>query len=99
MKNENTTFMPNALEGFKYWDGKQNLFELLIEALRNEEYDHVDLLLRQNRFSIVDFSRQVRKTDLLENEELDELYQNFIRWELVQIEEIETAEEIRLYGG
>ena len=39
MKNENTTFMPQALEGYKYWDGKQNLFELLIEALRNKEYD------------------------------------------------------------
>lgn len=98
MKNENTTFMPNALEGYKYWDGKQNLFELLIEALRNEEYAHVDLLLRQNRFSIVDFSREVRKTDLLETEELDELYHKFLCWELIQIEEIETAEEIR-FGG
>lgn len=98
MKNENTTFMPNALEGFKYWDGKQNLFELLIEALRTEEYDHVDLLLRQSRFSIVDFSREVRKTNLLETEELDELYHKFLFWELVQIEEIESAEEIR-FGG
>ena len=98
MKNENTTFMPQALEGFKYWDGKQNLFELLIEALRTEEYDHVDLLLRQSRYSIVDFSREVRKTNLLETEELDELYHKFLCWELVQIEEIETAEEIR-FGG
>lgn len=99
MKNENTTFMPNALEGYKYWDGKQNLFELLIEGLRNEEYDHVDLLLRQNKIDFVGFSWEVRKTDLVEKEEMDELYHKFISWELVQIEEIETAEEIRLYGG
>ena len=100
MNTKQPHFLQNALEGYKFWDRELNLFSLIIDNLRTEDFDAVDVLLRNNQMQISDISRTGHQANsIIESEEMSALYLKYLQWEIVQIEAIETEEELRFRGG